>query len=244
MTDKDAVTREFCPTGVLRAALNFGNRVLIGRDEAGRPMGITADLARALADLLGVELRFVEMDRAVDVSASATEELWDLCFLALDPKRAETIHFSAPYVQIDGSYLAGATCPAQTSHDLVASGLPVGSVEGSAYSLTLARLPGAEHVVYFHDIHAMLAALDQGRVAAVAGIASVMAEEALHRPGSRLLSPPFMSIRQAMGLPAGRRRAAAALQDFVTTAARSGLIADILERHGVDRTCALGGPAA
>lgn len=30
-----------------------------------------------------------------------------MCFLAVDPKRAETIARSAPYVQIDGGYLAG-----------------------------------------------------------------------------------------------------------------------------------------
>lgn len=32
-----------CPKGRLRAALNFGNGVLVGRDGAGRPQGITVD---------------------------------------------------------------------------------------------------------------------------------------------------------------------------------------------------------
>lgn len=232
--------RDFCPAGRLRAALNFGNRVLIGRDGAGRPQGITADLAQELAARLGVDLGFVEMERAVDVADSATNGLWDLCFLAVDPKRAETITFSAPYVQIDGSYLAGAACPVATAEELVVSGLPVGSVVGSAYSLTLARQPGAEHVVYYEDIYAMLAALDGGEVAAVAGIAAVMEQEARKRTGSRVLSPPFMSIRQAMGLPRGRPNAEVFLSHFLHSCSTSGLIGDILERHGVARSCALG----
>ncbi|WP_420005675.1 transporter substrate-binding domain-containing protein [Arenibacterium sp. LLYu02] len=231
--------RDFCPTGRLRSALNFGNRVLIGRDSAGRPQGITADLAQDLAARLGVDLEFVEMERAVDAADSATDGCWDLCFLAVDPKRAETITFSAPYVQIDGSYLAGAACAVATAEELVVSGLPVGSVVGSAYSLTLARQPGAEHVVYYEDIYAMFAALDAGEVAAVAGIAAVMAQESQSRPGSRVLSPPFMSIRQAMGLPYGRPEATAFLHHFTRTCARSGLIGDILEKHGVARSCAL-----
>lgn len=181
--------KEFCPRGNLRAALNFGNRVLVGRSEAGQPCGITVDLARSLAAELGVDLTFVEMERAVDVSSTAADGLWDVCFLAVDPKRSETIDFSDPYVQIEGCYLAGPHCVAESSDELVASRVPVGSVTGSAYSLTLARQAGADCVQYYEDIHAMLAALDRNEVSAVAGIGSVMADEAAKRPGSRVLSP-------------------------------------------------------
>lgn len=180
--------REFCPERRLRAALNFGNGVLIGRDEAGQPRGITVDLAQALAARLGLAVDFVEMARAVDVSNAARSGVWDLCFLAVDPKRAETIAFSEPYVQIDGCYLAGPGC---------------------------------------------------GAADAGAGIGAVMAREAEARPGARVLTPAFMSIRQAMGVPQGRPKAAAALQAFVDEAARSGLVGDILERHGVSRDCAV-----
>lgn len=231
--------REFCPEGRLRAALNFGNGVLIGRDEAGQPRGITVDLAQALAARLGLAVDFVEMARAVDVSDTARSGVWDLCFLAVDPKRAETIAFSEPYVQIDGCYLAGPGCDAADAGALVASGAAVGTVVGSAYSLTLERQEGAERLVHFPDIHAMLAALDDRAVAAVAGIGAVMAREAAARPGTRVLAPAFMSIRQAMGVPQGRPKAAAALRAFVDEAARSGLVGDILERHGVSRDCAV-----
>jgi len=239
MKTPDASIEELCPTGVLRVALNFGNRVLVGRDDRGQPCGIAVDLSRALAADLGVELTYVEMDRAVDVSSSACDDIWDVCFLAVDPKRSETIAFSDPYVQIEGCYLAGPRCAAMSADELVASRVPVGSVTGSAYSLTLARQAGADCVRYYEDIHAMLAALDRGDVSAVAGIGSVMAEEATKRPGSRVLMPPFMEIRQGMGVPVGRSRAAELLRSFVRSAARSGRVGDILERHGVSRDCAI-----
>ncbi|AZQ67219.1 transporter substrate-binding domain-containing protein [Silicimonas algicola] len=230
---------EYAPEGVLRVALNHGNRILVGRDETGAPCGISVDLARLVAGTLNLPLQFVEYERAADVSGSATEGVWDLCFLAVDPKRAETLDFTLPYVAIEGRYLAGPGCDAADAAALVASGAPVGTVEGSAYTLTLERQAGADHLVRFPDIRAMLAALDVGTVAAGAGIGDVMAAEAALRPGSRVLSPPFMEIRQAMAIVKGRPRAARHLTDMLANLARSRAIADILERNGVARNAAV-----
>lgn len=239
MQDRDEIRRQYAPTGTLRIALNHGNRILVGRDAGGRPQGITVDLAQALAAHLDLPTPFVDYDRAVDVSDAATAGAWDICFLAVDPKRAETIDFTDPYVRIDGRYLAGAACPAATSQELVASGEKVGTVTGSAYTLTLERLPGAENLVHFPGIRAALAALDAGKVAAVAGIGPVMEAEAAVRPGARVLSPPFMEIRQAMAIVKGRPAAAEDLRAFLSSLARSGAVGDILERHGVTRDCAI-----
>lgn len=230
---------EFCPTGPLRAVFNFGNKVLVGRDETGQPRGITVDLARLLANELCVDLTFVEMDRAVDVSSTAESGLWDVCFLAVDPKRSKKIDFSDPYVEIEGCYLAGPLCAAKSADELVASRARVGSVTGSAYSLTLARQPGADCVLYYEDIYAMLEALDRNEVSAVAGIGAVMADEAAKRAGSRVLFPPFMTIRQALGVPVGRPRATKLLRSFVRSSVRSGYVGDILEKHGLGRDCVL-----
>ncbi|ARC38892.1 amino acid ABC transporter substrate-binding protein (plasmid) [Paracoccus yeei] len=233
------ILSELAPTGRLRAALNHGNFVLVARDEARRPYGISVDLATAFAAAVGLELDFIEYERAVDVSSSATNGAWDICFLAVDPKRAETIDFTTPYIRIDGRYLAGAHCDVSDSDALVASGAAVGSVEGSAYTLTLQRQPGAENLITYTDIHAALAALDAGKVAAIAGIGDAMAHEASKRQGTRVLSPPFMEIRQAMALPQGRPSASRVLKGWLDGAARSGLTGDILERYGVARSCAI-----
>lgn len=229
----------FAPTGVMRVALNHGNRILVGRTIAGQPEGISVDLARALARHVGVELTFVNYDRAVDVSNAATEDAWDVCFLAVDPERARTIIFTAPYVRIEGSYLAAPSCNAQDSASLVASGAAVGTVKGSAYTLTLQRLPGADRLVVFEDINEALAALDAGRVSAIAGIKAVMEKEAALRPGARVLEPAFMEIRQAMAMPQGRPEASAALAAFLADLARRGVTGNILQAHGVDPSCAM-----
>jgi polar amino acid transport system substrate-binding protein len=234
-----SVLDQFAPTGVMRVALNHGNRVLVARDPEGHPKGISVDLAQALADWLKLDLAFVEYERAADVSATAEKDEWDVCFLAVDPDRARTIRFTEPYVRIEGCYLAGAHCQAADADELVLSGARVGTVQGSAYTLTLQRRAGSENLVCFEDIFAALAALDKKDVQAIAGIRQAMQGEADLRPGSRVLQPPFMEIRQAMAMPQGRPAASAALAEFLAGAARDGMVGSILEAHGVDPACAI-----
>lgn len=239
MITQDALRQAYAPTGVLRVALNHGNGVLVGRTAQGQPVGISVDLAQRLGRSLGLRVAFVEYLRAVDVSDRAEADVWDVCFLAVDPKRAAVIDFTQPYVQIEGAYLAAAHCPARSAAELVASGARVASVIGSAYTLTLERQPGAEALVQMATLPLALRAMDAGQVAAVAGIGAVMQAEASKRPGARVLAPPFMQIRQAMGIVRGRGPAAAHLRAFVTSLAASGEVGEILERHGVQRACAV-----
>lgn len=231
------ITREIrhaiAPKGVLRVALNHANRVLVTRDQEGSAQGISVDLARALAGRLHLPLTFIHRDRAVDVSTAAQADVYDICFLAVDPDRARTIHFTAPYAQIEGAYLVGPQCDTRDAHTLIDEGHKVGTVEGSAYTLDLARKPGSEYLVHFSDIRAALDALDDDAVAAVAGIRAVLEREAADRAGARVVDPSFMQIRQAMGMPAGRPAAARFLDFFVADMLRLGRVGEILERHGV-----------
>lgn len=188
---------------------------------------------------LELPLEFVHNSRAIDVSSVADQGVYDICFLAVDPERAHTIDFTTSNIRIEGSYLAGPDCPAADAGDLVARGLKVGTVEGRAYTLDLSRKPGAVNLVYFSGIHQPLAALDRGEVSAVAGIRDVMAAESASRPGARVLDPPFMEIRQAMGMPVGWPIAAQFLREWVDDLAVSGRSGEILERHGVSADCAV-----
>jgi polar amino acid transport system substrate-binding protein len=102
-----AAVADLAPTGKLRAAINFGNRVLAVKDPAtGEPGGISADLARELARRLGVAVEYVRYERAGNVVEGLKSAAWDVCFLAIDPLRAAEIAFTAPYVIIEGASMA------------------------------------------------------------------------------------------------------------------------------------------
>lgn len=223
----------------MRVALNHGNPVLAGRTPLGEPFGISVSIAHRLAQHLGLELSFIDYGRAADVSSDAQRHKWDVCFLAFDARRAQTLDFTKPYLQIEGSYLAGSAVTSDCAEDLVASGTPIGCVEGSAYTLTLQRKPGCENLVIFENFQTLVRALDDGRVAAIAGIHAVMQAQADKRPGARVLHPPFMKIRQSMGTPQGRPGAKTELDNWLQTLVQDGTIGNILEEHGVGRECTI-----
>ena len=84
------------PTGRLRACINLGNAVLARRDAAsGQPAGVSVDLARALADQLGVETEFVVVDAAMKSVQAVRAGQADIGFFAIDPSRSEGLRFSA-----------------------------------------------------------------------------------------------------------------------------------------------------
>jgi polar amino acid transport system substrate-binding protein len=94
---------ELAPTGNLRAAINYGNTVLAGKDpQTGEARGISVDLAKELAWRLNVPLEIVPYDAAGKVIADAKSNKWDVAFVAIDPARAVDLGFTAPYVIIEG----------------------------------------------------------------------------------------------------------------------------------------------
>ena len=69
------------------------------------------DLARCLAERLGVSLELVVVDAAAKSVEAVRAARADLGFFAVDPLRAEGIAFSAPYLRIEGAYLVRADSP-------------------------------------------------------------------------------------------------------------------------------------
>lgn len=97
------IVNELAPTGKLRAAIDYGNPVLAQRDpKTSEARGVTVDLARELSWRLNVPVELIPYDAAGKVTADARTGQWDVAFVALDPKRAEDIAFTSPYMVIEG----------------------------------------------------------------------------------------------------------------------------------------------
>jgi len=89
------------PTGKLRVAINLGNPALAKRDAAsGQVSGITLDLGRALASRLEADFVPVLYPDAGALLDAAKAGAWDLGFVAIDPARADTLEFTAPYMEV------------------------------------------------------------------------------------------------------------------------------------------------
>lgn len=224
----------FAPTGVLRASINLGNPILAGRDAAGALCGVSVDLARALAERLGLPLELLPFEKAMKSVEAVKGEAADVGFFAVDPARSEGLSFSAPYVLIEGSYLVRADSPLQDNAAVDRSGTRIAVGLGSAYDLFLTREIAQAQVERMANADAVREALVAGQVEVAAGIRQLLQEWADEDAGLRLLPGRFMVIQQAMGLPAGRGEAAAqALAHFVEEMKAQGFVAQALARHGI-----------
>src|SRR5215207_7332554 len=90
------IIAELAPTGVLRAGINLGNFLLVtGRSASGDPEGVSPDMARAVADRLGVPVRYVPYTRPGELADAAGTGAWDIGLIGAEPQRAERIAFTA-----------------------------------------------------------------------------------------------------------------------------------------------------
>ena len=102
----EAIKQELAPKGVLRAAINLSNFLLVTRvDEDGRPHGVSADMASALADKLDVAVEFVTFKTVGEISDVALDDVWDIANIGAEPERAKAIDFSEPYCEIEATYM-------------------------------------------------------------------------------------------------------------------------------------------
>jgi polar amino acid transport system substrate-binding protein len=228
-----AIAPMLAPTGILRAAINFGNPVLAQRDPAnGEPRGVAVDLAQELARRLALPLQIVPFSGAGQVTDALKQCNYDICFLAIDPRRAEGIDFTAPYVVIEGGYLVPQGSSLQTIDTVDGQGVRVMADTGSAYALFLQRtltratlvypLPGQRAGTYYLT----------NPVEALAGVRQPLAEIAQTNNALRLLPGRFMQIEQAMGIVRGREAARAYARAFIEEMKSSGFIAHSLAASG------------
>ena len=220
---------ELAPTGTLRASINLGNPVL-AQGTAASPSGVTVDIARELGARLHVPVRLLCYDAARESFEAMKDGRADICFLAIDPARAETVAFTAPYAVIEGVFAVPEDSPITTTADVDCDGVRVGVNQGSAYDLYLSRTLKHAQVVRGED--GVVVFLEQ-RLEVAAGIRQPMEDFAAAHGAVRLLEPRFMEIRQAVGTTRSRSdETIRFLREFVEELKSGGFIAEALRRAG------------
>jgi polar amino acid transport system substrate-binding protein len=223
------------PTGKLRAAINFGNPVLASKDPVtAGPRGVSVALSLELARRLAVPLELVTYDAAGKVVDDATTGAWDIAFVAIDPKRAADIDYTAPYVVIEGAYVVPRNSPIRSNADVDRDGVRVVAAKGSAYDLYLSRALTKAKIVHVATSQAVAGAMLAQGLEAGAGVKQQLEAAARTMPDLRLLDGRFMVIQQAMAVPKGRGAGASYLAAFVEEMKASGFVAAQLRANGID----------
>jgi polar amino acid transport system substrate-binding protein len=229
-----SVSSDLAPTGKLRVGVNYGNPVLARKDPAsGELRGVAVDLGRELGKRLGVAVELVGFESAGKMFDALKAGAWDVAFLAVDPGRAAEIDFTAPYVEIEGTYLVPAGSSLHAVAEVDREGVRIGVSSKSAYDLFLGRTLQRAQRVSASNPDSAFELLVAKKVDVVAGVRQHLMANAEKLPGSRVLDGRFMAIEQALGIPKGRDAGAKYLREFIEDVKASGFVAQAIAKAGV-----------
>jgi polar amino acid transport system substrate-binding protein len=228
------IIAQLAPHGTLRAGINLSNFLLVtARDAHGSPEGVSPDMARALAERLGVPLRLVPYASPGLVADACGTDAWDIALIGAEPQRAETIAFSAAYAEIEATYLVPAGSPITSIAEVDRPGVRIASTARAAYDLWLERNITQATLLRAEGLDGALQLFTDRKLEALAGLRPRLLKDVEALPGARILEGQFSAVQQAIGTARANAAAAAFLRDFVEEAKASGLVARLIAKHGV-----------
>lgn len=231
--DQDIIS-QLAPGGRLRAGINLGNMLLVtGAAAGGDPIGVAPDMARAIADRLGVAVSYVTYPSPGEVADGLAGGAWNIALIADEPARAESIAFSAAYVEVEATYLVAENAPFASVEEVDRPGVRIATSARSAYDLYLSRSLKHAELLRAKGMAGAAELFTTRKLDALAGLRPALAVKALELPGTRVMDGAYTTIQQAIGCDPAHTAAAQFIEQFVAEAKASGLIARLIERHGV-----------
>ncbi|MEX0960320.1 MAG: transporter substrate-binding domain-containing protein [Burkholderiales bacterium] len=240
----EQVRAELAPTGVLRAGINLSNFLLVtGSTPQGDPVGVSPDMARAVAERLGVPLKLVTFDNPGLLADAAVKDLWDIGNIGAEPERARTIAFTPAYAEIEATYLVPAGSPIKRIEDVDRDGVRIAVYGRGAYGLWLAENVKHAKLVKADGLDASYDLFVEQKLDALASLRPRLIDDVKKLPGARILDGKFTAVQQAIGTKPDRKAGIAFLREFVEQAKAEGLVARLIEKHGVAGRLTVAPPA-
>ena len=229
-----AARAELAPTGKFRVGINFQNTLLTRKDPAtGQAGGIALDLAHELGRRLGVPVEIVPFKTAGHLAEAVKSGEWDVAFLAAEPQRASVIAFTAPYVEIETTYLVPPGSAFRRVEDVDRAGVRIAVGAKGGPDLFLSRSLKHAQLVRAPSTAAARKLFTTENLDAFAGLRPMLVQDAKDMPGFRILEGRFSVVGQAVGTHPDRAAGARYLREFVEDIKASGLVARVIEKNGV-----------
>ena len=220
--------------GVLRAAINLANSLLVtGETPKGNPTGVAPDMAIAIAETLGAEVSYVTNPSPGLLADGAAEEAWDIGLIAAEPRRAETIAFTAAYAEIEATYLVPTKSPIDSVEEVDKDGVKIVVSGRSAYDLYLTRSLRHAELTRGQGADATFKLFSSGGFDALAGLRPSLLSLEKKLEGSRVLADYFTTVQQAIGTPKSNDAGAKFLMEFAEEAKANNFVASLIEHYGL-----------
>jgi polar amino acid transport system substrate-binding protein len=199
----------------------------------GELKGVWADIARALAARIGVQLVLVEHPTPPKMVECLKADACDVGFFGYDPARAADVEgFSPPFIEFDYTYLVPAGSSIRSAADADRPGVRVAVVQAHASTLTLIRLRKRAELVSVDTPDGAFELLRSGRVDAWASARQLLVDYSAHLRGSRVLTDRYGVNRPAMVVAKGKAARLAYISEFIEEIKRSGFVHRAITRSG------------
>ena len=236
------ILQQLAPTGVLNAAIYTGNFLLVtGKNPKGGPSGVSPDMAQEIANKLGVKLvlkPFKNQTEAVDAAASGD---CGIVLVGSDPARAQRIDFAPAYVQIEATYMVPKESKFTSTAEIDSAGVRIAVFGVSAYGLWMNRNIKHAELVKADGLEASLELFVNEKLDALAGLRPGLITDLQSHPNNRILDGHFMTVQQAIATRKGNSEALDFLTKFTEESKSSGLVAQLIEMHGVKGRLSIAG---
>lgn len=225
---------QLAPGGKLRAAINFGNPVLAVKDSTtGELRGVTVELSRELAGRIGATLELVGYDTIAKLIDGLKAGAWDVAFLAVDPARSGEVTFTAPYMEVENTYLVPERSDIRNASEVDRPGIRVAVQAKDAADLFLSRELKQALLVRAPDGSAAFNLLKSGSADAFANNRQRLLSISDTTPGYRVVDGRFSAILHAAAVPSAHTAAAIYLKSFIEDVKSSGFVKRAIDKSGV-----------
>ena len=199
----------------------------------GELKGVWADIARAFAARVGVELVLVEHPTPPKMVECLKSGACDVGFLGFDPARAADVEgFSPAFIEFDYTYLVPAGSSIRSATDADRRGVRIAVVHAHASTLTLSRIRKRADLVSVDTPDSAFDLLRTGRVDAWASARQALVEYSAQLPGSRVLEDRYGANRAAVVVAKGQAARLAYISEFIEDIKASGFVQEAITRSG------------
>ena len=219
-------------SGLIRVALflpQYTKDPVTGELRAGP---VFSEIARALANRLGVELRLTGYQNPRQVIECLKANDCDVAFMVPDTSRIDELGFSQPILESDFTCLVLARSAIYRMGDVDRLGIRIAAVRNHVSTLILTRILKQAELVTAETPDATFAMLRSGHATAMASARSVLLEYSTKLPESRVLEDRYGAQLLAMAVPKRQSAWLAFIGEFVEEAKTSGLVQRAIESAG------------
>ena len=225
---------KLAPKGFLRAGINLSNFLLVtGKKSNGDPEGVSPDMAKALADELGVNLKLIPFARPGELADAVSENIWDIGNIAVEPERSKTINFSSPYALIESTYLVRSNLNINTSTDVDMEGIRIAVAERSAYDLWLTQNITKAKLVRAKSIGESFSIFQDNNLEVLAGLRPKLIDELSKTNDCKILPDAFTFIKQCIGFKPGNPEVETFINNFINNSIKNGFVKKLFLKYDV-----------